>query len=159
MDAAGRLTATMAVPFEEVLVALVDAGARFLVTGGMALVLHGHADRPVADLDVVIDASSPENVDRVARCLSSLGFVQTVALPLSFVIVMRWLDGAGREVDVNIRYPIAWADLAPRARQVPVAGRLVPVIAPEDLLTVKSARGRDYDVGDAAWLRETFGIR
>lgn len=140
--------------FDDVLVTLIDAGARFLVTGGVAVVLHGYCRR-VADLDLVAD---PRSADFTANCLASLGFVASLPLPLSMVSVMRFFDGQGREVDLNVRYPVAFPDLIARAATFPVAGRGVPVISIQDLIAVKGQRGRDYDVDDVEGFRDALGI-
>jgi len=58
---------------EPVLVALHQEGVRYVIVGGVAVVLHGHP-RMTADLDLAIDLSvgSPE---RAVSALSALGLV------------------------------------------------------------------------------------
>lgn len=46
-------------PFDDVLATLTDDHVRFVVTGGRAVVFHGY-DRPIADLDIVIDSNLKE---------------------------------------------------------------------------------------------------
>src|SRR5687768_14933772 len=113
--------------YEDVLVALADAGVRFVVTGGVAVALHGF-DRPVPDLDIVVDPE-PRNLDGVALCLAGMGFRATLPLPLSAVVVMRTLDGKGREVDINRIYTIPFQELAERASHVLVDLRDIAVIS------------------------------
>lgn len=138
--------------FDDVLAALADADVRFLVTGGVAVVFHGYP-RAVPDLDLVVDLGTPNSAQAASTCLGRLGFVPSLPLPLHSVVVMRFFDGQGREVDLNVRYSIPFADLIARATTFSVAGRSVPVISLPDLLAVKTARGRDYDVEDVAKLR------
>ena len=57
---------------ERVFAALEASGARYLVVGGVAVVLHGHP-RLTADLDLVI-ALDPENLGRAIRALEGLGY-------------------------------------------------------------------------------------
>lgn len=143
--------------FDDILTALALAQTRFVITGGVAAVFHGYR-RPVADLDLVVDLAAPDSGQRAAACLGTLGFVPTIPLPLNAVVVMRWLDQNGREVDLNVRYPISFADLETRSHAFPVGGHLVRVISLADLVSVKTARARDYDVTDVAALRELHRI-
>ena len=49
--------------------ALNEAGARYILIGGFAVIAHGGA-RTTKDIDLLVDAS-PENVARVKRALQS----------------------------------------------------------------------------------------
>ncbi len=53
----------------EVCRALNNAGARFIVVGGMAMIHHGFV-RATEDVDLLIDAT-PQNVERVKRALAA----------------------------------------------------------------------------------------
>jgi hypothetical protein len=136
--------------FEDVLVRLADDRVRFVVTAGRAVVFHGY-ERPIADLDIVIDAT-PNEASLAIRCLESMGFRATIPLPLELLVVSRMIDGSGREVDVNVRYLIPFPQLVERAQHFVVAGREVAVISRSDLIDIKRRRGRDYDLDDAAHL-------
>ena len=57
---------------ERVLDALNAAGVRYLVVGGVAVVLHGHL-RTTADLDLVVQLDR-DNVLRAMRALTGLGY-------------------------------------------------------------------------------------
>jgi predicted nucleotidyltransferase len=141
-----------AAAFDDVLVAFTDAGVRFVVTGGAAIALHGF-DRPVADLDLVVDPA-PDNLRAVARVLGELGLRPTLPLPLEMVVVMRTLDGRGREVDINRIYAIPFPELLKRASRVLVDGRNVAVASRDDLIAIKRQRGRDYDLADLRLLQD-----
>src|SRR5947208_3476940 len=62
----------MASDIEELLNALNAEAVRYLIVGGVAVVLHGYA-RATFDLDLVIDLE-PSNLDRALRIFSSRGF-------------------------------------------------------------------------------------
>ena len=62
----------MVSPIETVLAALNDAEVRYLVVGGVAVVLHGHL-RTTADLDLVVQLR-PDNARRAVEALDRLGF-------------------------------------------------------------------------------------
>jgi hypothetical protein len=136
--------------YEHVLVALADASIRFVVTGGVAVALHGF-ERDVADLDIVVDPTQ-QNLDAVVTCLTRLGFWPTLPLPLSSVLVMRMLDSAGHEVDVNRVYAVPFHELLERAAHIPVYGRDIVVISRVDLIVVKQKRNREYDRDDVRML-------
>jgi len=134
------------VVYEEVLVALAHANVRFIVTGGVAVALHGFT-RSVPDLDIVVDPA-PQNLDAVMTCLARLGFWPTLPLPLSLVVVMRTVNTAGQEVDINRIYPVPFPELLARAAHVAVSGHDIAVISRADLIAVKQQRNRDYDQDD-----------
>ena len=137
--------------YEDVLTALADAHVRFVVTGGVAVVLHG-CPRSVPDLDVVVDPA-PANLDATTASLARLGFWPTIPLPLAAVVVLRTMDAHGREVDVNRVYTIPFQALSGQAAVVTIEGRAISVISKDDLIAVKLQRGRGYDLEDVALLR------
>lgn len=138
------------VEYEHVLVALADANVRFVVTGGVAVALHGFT-RSVPDLDIVVDPA-PQNLDAVMTCLTRLGFWPTLPLPLSLVVVMRTMNTAGQEVDINRIYSVPFHELFERAAHVSISEHDIAVISRADLIAVKQQRNRDYDQDDVRLL-------
>ncbi|MFL5541642.1 MAG: nucleotidyltransferase domain-containing protein, partial [Longimicrobiaceae bacterium] len=59
----------------DVIEALDAAGVRYVVVGGVAMVLRG-CERETADLDLVVDAA-PEPAERALRALGRAGFTPT----------------------------------------------------------------------------------
>ena len=137
--------------YYDVLIALADSEIRFIVTGGVAVALHGF-DRQVPDLDIVADPTV-ENLNSLMTCLFGLGFASTLPLPISTVVVLRTMDAAGREVDINRIYSIPFRELDKRAIRVSIHGRDISVIGRDDLIAVKEARGRHYDGLDVQRLK------
>ncbi len=88
---------------------LEQAGVRYVVVSGTAVVLHGFL-RPSADLDVVI-SSAPDDVARAMNTLMRAGFMPSLPLPMSAVTVMRMFDAVQREVDVFVRYAVPFEEL------------------------------------------------
>jgi hypothetical protein len=132
--------------FIDVLASLQSGVTGFIVTGGAAVVLHGHL-REIADLDVIVDPA-PEQCDGAANALMRAGFFPTIPLPLSSVVVMTFLDQRGRRVDVHVRSLIPFAELSKRSRKVAVGEVAVPLIALEDLIEMKRrTRSDDPDIG------------
>ena len=65
---------------EAVIRALNDAGVRYLIAGGVAVVAHGYV-RFTADLDLILDLSE-DNLRRAVPALASLGYRPLV--PVAF---------------------------------------------------------------------------
>lgn len=125
-------------------------GVRYVVTGGVAVVLHGHA-RPVADLDLVIDPA-PAEAERALHALARVGFVPSLPLPPHLLTVLRLLDRAGREVDVFVRSPVAFEDLWADSRRVHVGAGVARVVSLDCLLRAKRFNARPRDLLDIAAL-------
>lgn len=87
---------------ERVLGALERAGVRYLVVGGVAVVLHGYL-RTTADLDLVVGLE-PENVRRAVGAFRDLGFEPRVpvavrVLALDDLVEMK--RAVGRPQDLS----------------------------------------------------------
>jgi hypothetical protein len=126
-------------------------GVRYVVTSGVAVVLHGYV-RSTVDLDIVVDAA-PDDAGRALNALVQLGFVPSIPLPLQLVSVMRLFDHSTREVDLFTRYSIPFAELWAGSWQVQVGGSVARVISLEHLLRVKRSNGRPHDLLDLAGLQ------
>jgi hypothetical protein len=119
---------------------------RYVVTSGVAVVLHGHL-RPILDLDIVIDPT-PEQANRAMQALGAAGFVPSLPLPLSLVTVLRMFDQSEREVDVFARYHLPFEELWAGSVQIRVGESLARVASLEHLLLVKQKMGRQHDLMD-----------
>jgi hypothetical protein len=141
--------------FVEMLSALSDAGAEYLVVGAHALAAHG-VPRATGDLDIWINAT-PENVTRVLHALSAFGAplfdltaadltnpetVFQIGLPPSRIDILAAISG--------VSFPSAW----PRRTHVRIGTLDVPVIGRDDFITNKKATGRPRDLGDLDLLVE-----
>ncbi len=157
----------MAGEIEAVLDALNRAGVRYLVVGGVAVVLHGHL-RTTADLDLVI-ALEPDNVRRAMRALGNLQYRPRA--PVSAEAFAdpetreRWIREKGLavfspwapahptlEVDVFVSEPFDFDAVYARALRVPLEKTEATVIALDDLIALKRQVGRPTDQEDIAAL-------
>lgn len=153
--------------YDDVYAALHAAGVRFVVVGGTAVVLHGHA-RMTVDLDLVVDLEV-DNALAAVDALTSLGLLPRLPVDPRDVadaavrtvwVEQRQLDAlsfydpdtAARAVDLLVDPPISYADLEPDAVDVPVAGVAVRVASFEHLLSMKRVSGRPQDLADVAVL-------
>jgi predicted nucleotidyltransferase len=160
----------MAGRIEWVLAPLEQAGVRYLVVGGVAVVLHGYL-RTTLDLDLVLQLRR-DNVDRALTALAELGFQPQVPVPLSsfadpqnrqtwhrernMTVFSLWHpDHPGFAVDLFVQEPFDFDSVYARALRVPLEGLEVTVISREDLLAMKRAAGRPRDLEDIKALTES----
>jgi hypothetical protein len=144
--------------------ALEAAEVRYLVVGGLAVVLHGHA-RFTSDIDLVVSLDA-ENAARVVDVLHREGFRPRAPVLLQAFANAderrRWVDEKGLvalslwnpamplvEVDLFVQEPFPFDDRFARAVVMALAGTRVRVIAREDLVAMKRAAGRPKDLDDA----------
>ncbi len=137
--------------FRDVFERLEAETARYVVVSGVAVVLHGY-ERPVLDLDIVVDPT-PVEAERVMRILMSAGFVSSIPLPLQLVTVLRMFDSSSREVDVFVRYSIPFVQLWQDAKLVKVADRTVRIASFDHLIQLKQFNGRPHDLSDIEGLK------
>lgn len=128
---------------------------RYVVIGGVAVVLHGHV-RPIVDLDIVVDPA-PREADRALSTLARCGFVPSIPLPLAMVSVLRMFDRLQREVDVNVRYHIPFDELWAGAQRVRTGDSAVRVASLDDLLRAKRITARPHDLQDVEGLLRVLG--
>jgi hypothetical protein len=143
--------------FRDLLAALLEAGARFLVVGAHALAVHG-VPRATGDLDVWI-AADGENADRVWAALMRFG-APAAALGLSRDDFMRpdqvvQIGLPPRRIDVltsisGVGFEEAWPDRVTHT----VASLAVPFIGRAALVRNKRATGRTKDRADLEALGE-----
>ena len=103
---------------EKLLTDLSAAGVRYLVVGGVAVVLHGYM-RAAFELDLLIDAE-PSNVDR------------------AFLLIGRNCNATVREIDEAYR----------RASPMRIDGATISVASIDDLIAMKRDTGHAQDLVD-----------
>lgn len=139
--------------FAEMLSALSEESAEFLVVGAHALAAHGRP-RATGDLDIWV-RPTPANAARVWSALvrfgaplrdlsiadlSSVGIVFQMGLPPVRIDILTGITG--------VTFDEAW----PRRLVANVAGLDVPFLGRDDLLANKRATGRPKDLADVAAL-------
>jgi len=152
---------------EGVLDALDSAHVRYLVVGGVAVVLHGYL-RATADLDLVLHLER-ENVLRAVEALTSLGYRPRAPVdPRAFaepetrqrwvrernlMVFSLWSDAhPGFEVDIFVEEPFDFEAVYGRSLRVPLERIEASVISLEDLIALKRGAGRPLDLEDIAAL-------
>lgn len=155
--------------------ALNDAGVRYLVAGGLAVVAHGYV-RFTADVDLVLDPD-PRALRRAVEALSALGYVPRAPVPFEdFADRAKrasWVRDKGlavfslyspqhalTEVDLFVEPPFDFDQVYARAYRTDLSpGVAVTFVGLADLLQMKRAAGRPRDLEDVESLESlgTFG--
>jgi hypothetical protein len=144
--------------FLDMLRALLDQGARFLVAGAHALAVHG-VPRATGDLDIWIDRD-PANGARVWRAIISFGApmeslgVSVDDLGKPDTVVQIGLEP--RRIDLltdltGVDFEDAWTDRVVHS----VEGVVVPFLGRRSLIKNKRATGRLKDLADLEALGES----
>jgi len=153
--------------FEPLFVALNDAGVRYVVVGGLAVVLHGHA-RLTADVDLVVDLAD-EQASRAVDTLGRMGLrpripvnardfadrsIRAVWIRERGMQVFSMFDPANplRAVDLFVEHPIPFEDLWERSEMLALRDTTVRVASIPDLIRLKRLAGRPEDHADIARL-------
>jgi len=149
--------------FEPLFKALNDGGVRYIVVGGLAVVLHGHP-RLTVDVDLVVDLDE-EQARRAIDTLVALGLHPRVPVnPREFAdrsIRERWIRDRGmqvfsmidpsnpmRVVDLFVEHPVPFEDLWSRSEEFELRGTTVRVASIPDLIHLKRLAGRSQDRAD-----------
>jgi predicted nucleotidyltransferase len=157
---------------ERVVGALNDADVRYLIVGGVAVVLHGFL-RTTKDLDLVIQLD-PDNVQRGLQALKDLGFQPAVPVPLeafadpaireswirekNLMVFSLWHpDRHGFQIDLFASEPFDFSEVYARALRVPLEKTEATVIGARDLIALKRQAGRSQDLADIEALEELSG--
>ncbi len=142
---------------------LEKTGVRYVVVGGLAVVLHGHA-RLTVDVDLVVDPE-PEASAAVVEALTSLGLAPRLPVdPAAFadpetrnawarergMRVFSLVDPGNpvRAVDLFMEPPLPFEELWSRAVPVDLGDVIVRIASIPDLVRMKRAAGRPVDIED-----------
>lgn len=154
--------------------ALNDSGARYIVVGGFAVVLHGHA-RLTADLDLVIDLEQ-DAARRVVETLASRGLEPRAPVAArDFAdpkIRKSWIDEKGMQVfsmfdpanplltvDLFVSHPLPFEEMFARSEIFEAHGVELRVASIPDLIALKKLSRRPEDLHDIEALEEILRLR
>ncbi len=149
---------------ETIFAALNQAGVRYLVVGGLAVVAHGYV-RTTEDVDLVIGLE-PENIRRGLAALVHVGYRMGVPVTAEqfadagmreqwrkekeMVVLKMWSDTHRRTpIDIFVYEPFDMDQELGRAAKVALSDELdVPVVSLPALLAMKREAGRPQDLAD-----------
>jgi hypothetical protein len=152
---------------EAILEALNRAQVRYLVVGGVAVVLHGYL-RTTADLDLVIQLA-PDNARRAVEVLTTLRYRPRAPVPFAafaerdtreswlrekgLTVFSLWSpDHPTLEIDLFVSEPFDFDVAYARALRVPLERTEAIVVSLDDLIALKRQVGRPRDQEDVAAL-------
>ena len=154
--------------YEAVFRALNKARVKYLVAGGIGVVLHGFP-RFTADLDLIIHLEE-KNIDSFFEALSKLGY--RPRLPLTkeqfadrnnrnewkknknmTVFSFFHLEEPFKTVDLFVKEPIRFELMSKEAEKIKVKGIAIPVVSIKHLIRMKAKAGRPEDLVDIANLK------
>jgi len=160
-------------PLEAVFQALNDRGARYVLVGGLAVVLHGHL-RATGDLDLIIDLRSGE-VEKTLVALEAVGFRPYAPVSVSDFANQdkraAWVREKGMlvfslrpemgvpVVDLFLEHPVPFEELWARSAMTTLRGVPIRVASIDDLVQLKRMAGRPEDLADVEALLEIKRIR
>jgi predicted nucleotidyltransferase len=157
-------------PYRQLFQALNKAGVRYLVVGGVAVNLHGYR-RFTADVDILL-ALDAANLEKMETIMHQMGYTERLPVALQELAnparVKQFLEekgmtaytflSAGRErIDVDILAPDSLEFEKYDTGKVLLdidEGTQVPVIAMDDLITMKKGANREKDIQDVHMLLE-----
>ena len=160
--------------YEPLFKALNDAGVRYVIVGGLAVVLQGHA-RLTVGADLIVDLDN-EQARRTIDALTGLWLQPRVPVsPQGFAdpsVREKWIRVRGMEVfsmydpsnpmrvvDLFVAHPIPFEKLWSRSDEFDLQSVAVHVASIPDLIYLKRLAGRPQDRADIEQLEAILQAR
>ena len=155
--------------YESVFACLAKHRVRYLVAGGIAVVLHGWA-RFTKDLDLMLDLDDADNVLRFIRAMERLYFRPAVPVPFALLADPAsrggWLKEKGalvfhlyneadplQRIDVFLSNPVDFKKAFQRRKTLKIGNIAIQVVSLKDLIEMKERAGRTHDMEDLEMLK------
>jgi len=155
--------------YEDLLNALEEQHVRYLVVGGVAVILHGFV-RATADLDLLVGLD-PKNVDTFLALMKTKGYKPKAPVSLDDFKVAenrkKWKSEKGMIVfslfhpersqeliDIFTEETIPFEEAYKRRVMVPLGMTQISVVSTEDLIILKQKAGRPQDIQDIQALKD-----
>ena len=159
----------MKIFYGEVFRTLNKAKVKYIVAGGVAVVLYGYM-RITADLDLIVFLES-ENLKKFYDALKSIDYLPKVPVTKDQFSDLnqqeRWKKEKGmiifsfvstkppfQLIDMFVNEPITFKELDKKMKYVTARGIRVPLIGIDHLVQLKKDAGRDKDLIDIDQLNE-----
>jgi predicted nucleotidyltransferase len=158
--------------YEDLLQTLEEKHVRYLVVGGVAVILHGFV-RATADLDLLVGLE-PKNVDAFLALMKKRGYQPKAPVSMDDFKVpeirKKWISEKGMVVfsffhpqrsqeliDILTEETIPFEEAYKRRVMVPMGKTQISLASPEDLITLKQKAGRPQDLQDIQALKDLKG--
>lgn len=136
---------------------------QYVLIGGLAVSLHG-VERTTMDIDITV-AMQPDNLNALIAMAQALKLKPVLPVPLESLLdlnlLKKWHDErnlkafalktnelAGVTLDILLFPPIDFVVMHNRAVIFDIANTQIKVASIDDLITMKSAVGREIDIMD-----------
>ncbi|MCC7460802.1 MAG: hypothetical protein IT286_05815 [Proteobacteria bacterium] len=153
----------MITPYEQIFEELNKENVRFILVGGLAVVLHGH-QRLTADVDLVIQLQKT-NLENAIRALKKLDYRPRPPVPFEQfadqAIREAWIEEKGLmvfslhssklkdvEIDLFVKEPFDFEKALQRSEKIQFDHSHAHIASIDDLIELKKKAGRPVDVED-----------
>jgi hypothetical protein len=141
--------------YREMLSALSDQGAEYVLVGGYAMAAHG-LPRATGDMDILVNPT-PENATKVMDSLRAFGAPVSDVSEEDFTTpgTIFQMGVPPRRIDIITEIDgVSFAEAAADAAVVAIDDLEVPVISKANLIKNKRASGRKQDLADVERLEQ-----
>ena len=155
--------------YESVFAGLAKQKVKYLVAGGIAVVLHGWA-RFTKDLDLMIDLDDADNVLRFVSAMEKLYFRPAIPVPFASLADpskrAQWLKEKGalvfhlynerdplQRIDVFLSNPVDFGKAFKRRKTLKIGSIVIQAVSLKDLIDMKERAGRTHDLEDLEILK------
>jgi len=159
---------------KDILTSLSRGGVKFVVCGGVAVVLHG-VERLTMDVDLSVSMEY-DNLTRLLNVIKELGMVPRVPVPAESLLdpekrrimtevknalVFTFIDinSPYRQIDIFLGKDILYSELMNDAVIIKLAGADIPVVSIKNLIQMKKGVNplREKDITDIRELSKIAG--
>ncbi|GBU25713.1 hypothetical protein R83H12_02368 [Fibrobacteria bacterium R8-3-H12] len=146
--------------YKDMIKILLEENVKFILVGGIAVILHGHV-RGTKDLDLWVYANS-QNAPLLIKALAKFGAPMQDISASDFELEGTIFQIGTEPIRIDIITRIAGLNFEEAMNNVNIMeidGLQVPVISIEDLIKNKKASGRFQDLADARVLEKILEKR
>ncbi len=156
---------------KEIIIALAAADIKFIICGGVAVVLHG-VERLTMDIDIAVSMEE-DNLAKLIIVMNKIGMTPRVPVPAETILnpdmrkimveeknalVFTFIDNRNpyRQVDIFIQNDNLYSELVKDASVIEISGFKIHVISIEKLIQMKETVSppREKDLSDIRELKK-----
>ena len=151
-----------------------EYGVKYVVCGGVAVILHG-VDRYTKDTDLLVDLA-PANLARLWDALATMGYKPVRPVSRERFVsrgCVRWLreekhavvfsfaipEYSFLSIDVMIESPVTYQEAKKRAAKARMDSLTIPLVSIQDLIRMKEKAQREKDLSDIRALKQVRKVR